>query len=104
MTANERTLNEEFFQRRTATEDTGRKIADWEIWECGDPEFSYDYDRTVTLYVHEGAAVLTFSDGSSVDLQPGDMLTIRQGGSADWAISKPIRNSFVFHDTFGDVD
>ncbi|MEH6631627.1 MAG: cupin domain-containing protein [Halopseudomonas aestusnigri] len=96
----ERRIDAPLFERRKATEDTKRKVVGWEIWECSDPTFSHDYDRTVTLYVHEGAAVLTFSDGEIVDLMPGDTLTIREGASATWAINTPIRNSYQYHDTF----
>ena len=96
----ERIIDSKFFARRKATADTKRKIASWEIWECADPSFSYDYDRTVSLYVHEGAAVLNFSGGEVVDLQAGDFLTIRQGASAEWAITAPMRNSYQYHDTF----
>ncbi len=98
MTLNERHLDTKFCNRRKATEDIKREIANWEIWECSDPTFSYAYDRTVTMYVHEGAAVLTFSDGEIIDLQAGDTLTVQSGASADWVISNPIRNSYQFKD------
>ncbi len=97
---NERRLDSTHFKRRKATEDTKRKIDGWEIWECAVPEFSHDYDRTVTMLVHEGAAVLTFSDGETVDLQAGDTLTVQEGASVVWAILAPIRNSYLYHDTF----
>lgn len=97
---NERMVDSAQFKRRKATADTKRKIAGWEIWECQDPEFQYHYDRTVSLYVHQGTAVLTFGNGETVDLQAGDFLTIESGASATWAISAPIRNSYRYHDTF----
>ena len=97
---NERIMDSRFFKRRKATEDTKRKIANWDIWTCADPEFKHDYDRTVSLYVHQGAAELTFSDGELVDLQAGDFLTIERGASASWKIMEPIRNSYLYHDTF----
>ncbi len=96
----ERLLDSTHFKRRKATEDTKRKIDGWEIWECADPAFSYDYDRTVTMYVHKGAAVLTFADGEAVDIQAGDTLTVQAGASASWVISEPICNSYMYHDTF----
>ena len=100
MRLNERLLDSDLFKRRKATADTRRKITAWEIWECADPVFSYDYDRTVTMYVHEGAAVLTFSNGKTVDLRSGDTLMIQAGAVAEWVISEPIRNSYMYHDTF----
>ena len=98
MILNERTLNNGLFKRRKASEDIKGKISDWDIWECADPTFSYAYDRTVTMYVHEGAAALTFSNGETVDLQSGDTLTIQSGAIADWIITAPVRNSYVYHD------
>lgn len=89
MILNERTLNNGLFKRRKASEDIKGKISDWDIWECADPTFSYAYDRTVTMYVHEGAAALTFSNGETVDLQSGDTLTIQSGAIADWIITAP---------------
>ncbi len=100
MRLNERLLDAAQFKRRKATEDTKRKIAGWEVWDCADPTFSHDYDRTVTMYVHDGAAVLTFADGTTVDVQPGDTLTVQKGASATWTISAPIRNSYCYHDSF----
>lgn len=100
MRSEERLVDARFFKRRKATEDTKRKIKGWEIWECGDPSFEYSYDRTVTMFVHEGAASLDFADGSSVDIEPGDTLTVLAGAQASWSISDPIRNSYMYHDTF----
>ena len=97
---NERIINSKFVVRRKATVDTKRKITNWKIWECADPSFSHDYDRTVSLYVLEGSAILTFSDGEVVDLKTGDFLTIERGAKAEWAIMVPIRNRYQYHDTF----
>jgi uncharacterized cupin superfamily protein len=97
---NERIVDSRYFKRRKATADTQRKIANWAIWNCADPEFEYDYERRVSLYVHQGAAELTFSDGEVLDLQPGDFLTIEPGARATWKITAPIRNSYAYHDTF----
>ena len=97
---NERILDSARFQRRKSTEDTKRKIAGWESWSCEGPYFQHDYDRTVSLYVHQGAAVLTLDDGETIDLQSGDFLTIEESVRARWAISEPIRTSYRYHDTF----
>lgn len=100
MTLSERIVDEEQFQRRKATADTVRKIVDWGIWECSDASFSHDYDRSVSLYVHTGKAILTFASGEQVDLQAGDFLSIETGASATWAISAALRNSYRYNDTF----
>lgn len=88
------------FSRRKATADTIRKVADWEVWECRDTAFRHSYDRTVTLYVQEGSATLTFGSGDTVKILTGDTLTIEAGCAADWVIRPPIRNLFRYHDTF----
>ncbi len=100
MRLNERMLDHANFQRRKATVDTVRKLSGWEIWECSAPTYSHDYVHTVSLYVHAGKAVLEFCDGSQVDLQAGDFLTIEAGSRATWTISTPMKNSFKYHDTF----
>lgn len=97
---NERIVDSALFSRRKATADTKRKIAGWKLWECDDRLFSHDYDRTVSFFVHEGQATLTFATGEILDVQPDDVVTIHNGASATWAITKPIRNSYCYHDTF----
>jgi len=86
------------FRRQTAGGDILDAIGGWEVWTCDGPEFRHDYDQTVTLYVHRGAAVVDFKGGGRADLRPGDTMTIRKGASAVWAISAPIRNSYVYCD------
>lgn len=100
----ERLLDSAQFNRRKATADTLRKIVGWDIWFSEGPEYQYDYEITTSMYVNEGAAVLTFDNGESVDLQAGDFLTIFKGASATWAISEPIRNSYQYHNTFNSAE
>ncbi len=97
---NERMLDGTQFTRRKATKDTLRKITNWDIWSCDGPTYQYHYETTTSMYVHQGAAVLTFDNGETVDLKTGDFLTIEQPASATWAISESIRNSYQYHDTF----
>ena len=94
----ERSIEIAFATRSTAGEEVRSKLVDWSEWTCSDPEFRYAYDRTVTLFVHSGAAVVTFSDGTSVGLRPGDTMTIRKGAEAVWSIAAPIHNSYTYHD------
>lgn len=95
----DRVLDSPQFSRRKATEDTKRKITGWDVWHCDGPTYSHEYDRTTSLYVHDGQAIVTFANGESVDLVPGDFLTIEAGAKADWDIPVPIRNSYTYHDT-----
>lgn len=84
------------FTRCSAGADILTALADWEVWTCDGPEFRHDYDQTVTLYVHQGRATVTFADGTRADLRAGDSMTIQQGASAVWEISAPIRNSYTY--------
>lgn len=92
-----RALTGPFFTRRTADDNILNAIAGWEVWTCDGPDFRHDYDQTVTLYVHEGCATVTFTDGSSADLRAGDSMTIQKGASAVWDIAAPIHNSYSYH-------
>lgn len=85
------------FSHRAASSEILDQLSGWEIWECNEPTFSYTYDQSVTLHVNRGAASLAFSDGSSVELQQGDVLTIRKGISAVWTIPGGIQNSYELH-------
>lgn len=86
-----------YFDRRSACVNILSQIPSWEIWGCSDPSFSYKYEQDVTLHVNKGSATLAFSDGTSVTLQTGDVLTIRKGASAVWAIPAGIQNSYQLH-------
>lgn len=87
-----------FFSRRSASPDILEQIPEWETWECAGPVFAYAYGQSVTLHVNRGIASLAFSDGTSVELQQGDVLTIRKGISAEWTIPAGIQNSFKLQD------
>lgn len=104
MREEERRLDGKQFRRRKATADTKRKVKGWEVWECTDATFAHEYDRTVTLYVNEGSATLTFRDGETVEIEAGDTLKIEAGASAKWDIAPPIRNSYCYHDSFSSAE
>lgn len=95
-----RRLDSSQFKRHSASADTKRKITEWEIWKCSDPEIQYDYDRTVSLFVQEGSAKLTFEDGATLTLHPGDFLTVEKGANVTWRVTSPICSRFRYHDTF----
>lgn len=90
-----RLLESPSFTRGTADAALLAKISGWDEWACADAEFRYEYEQTVTLYVHQGAAIVSFADGSHAELIAGDTMTIRQGSKAIWAISEPIHNSYM---------
>lgn len=87
------------FKRRSANSAILHATSDWEVWNCEGPEYRHHYDRDVSLCVNKGSAIVSFSDGRSVDLKPGDLLTITKGVSATWQILEPIENRYVYHDS-----
>ncbi len=100
----ERKLDGSNFKRRMATVDTKRKIIGWDIRECPDQTFAHNYERTITLYVHQGSTSLTFSDGETVKIQAGGTLTLQAGASATWAVEPTIdafaEKAMVFENHF----
>ncbi|WP_420547609.1 cupin domain-containing protein [Curvivirga sp.] len=88
------------FRHSIATKDTIRKVQNWETWTCNDPVFHHAYDKTVSLYVQEGGAKLTFDTGEYVELTKGDFLTIYEGSEANWDIPNGISNRYQYHDSF----
>lgn len=86
------------FKRHTAEPDALSAIRGWDVWVCTETTFQHSYECTVDLYVHEGSAKLAFADGTQVELQPGDAMTIVKGASAAWSIRPPIRNSYIYRE------
>lgn len=84
--------------RKTANDTVRHATGNWEIWNCEGPDYRHDYDRDVSLLVNTGKAIVSFSDGLQVDLQPGDLMTIFSGVSASWSILDPIQNLYIYHD------
>ena len=88
------------YSRRSTSPDTLRKIKHWACWTCNDPVFEHSYDRRVSFYVQEGTAELSFSNGESLHISAGDMVTIKPNVSAHWTIETPIVNLYCYHDSY----
>lgn len=84
--------------RKTGNDTVRHAAGSWEIWNCQGPDYHHNYDRDVSLLVNTGKAIVSFSDGLQVDLQPGDLLTIVSGVSARWSILDPVENLYIYHD------
>lgn len=84
------------FLRRSAPPDFKHTAKEWEVWTCEGPSFEHVYDQGVTLFVDQGAAVISFSTGEQVALQAGDLLTIAQGAQGSWNILQPLRNLYRY--------
>ncbi|BBP74720.1 hypothetical protein PHLH7_08240 [Pseudomonas sp. Ost2] len=100
MSAINRDLKLSYLSRQLASPDTQRKTANWDVWCCADSIYNHHYDREVSFLVQAGAAVIQLSTGESVDVAPGDFVTIQPGVSGQWHISAPLENRFCYHDGF----
>jgi uncharacterized cupin superfamily protein len=86
-------------RRDRATPDTKRKIVSWTKWEADSTEpFEIHYDRAVSFCVIQGRAEIAFTDGTKLDLQPDDFVTINPDIKGVWTVIEPITNLYMYHD------
>lgn len=80
-------------RRDRATPDTKGKIDSWTKWVADSSEpFEIHYDRTVSFWVIEGREEITFADGTVLDVQKDDFVTVRPGIRGIWTVIEPITN------------
>ena len=66
------------------------------VWECTPGGWTIvDRPDHETVQILSGRARLTNADGTSVDLGPGDVLTLPKGWSGRWDILETVRKLFV---------
>ena len=66
------------------------------VWECTPGGWSIDNRPDhETVQILAGRAKLTNADGTSVELTPGDVLTLPQGWSGRWDILETVRKLYV---------
>lgn len=99
-----RNFDSQLVSRRETSKDTLRKVADWPVWTCQASEHTNDYDRAVSYYLKEGEATLSFYSGETLDVKPGDFVTIEEGASVRWDIFVPIAANYRYHDSFESAD
>ncbi|WP_171899893.1 MULTISPECIES: cupin domain-containing protein [unclassified Rhizobium] len=96
----DRSFQTDRIQRDRVTPDAQRKIASWTKWEANATEpFEIHYDRAVSFCVMEGRAKIAFTDGTSLDVQKDDFVTIKPDIKGVWTVIEPITNLYVYHDT-----
>ncbi|HKT98279.1 MAG TPA: cupin domain-containing protein [Paraburkholderia sp.] len=80
-----------------ATADIERKTASWATWLCEIGRFEHRYVPGASFYVVRGQASLTFSDGTKLDIEGGDFVSIDEGAEAVWDIRAPIETRYCYH-------
>ncbi len=86
--------------RRKASSDTCRKLVDWAVWNCQVEEYTNEYDRTVSYYVKEGKAILSFNSGEILDVESGDLVTIEEETVVCWNVIEPISAHYCYHNSY----
>ena len=71
-------------------------VFSWPIWEKEESEFPWHYDSEEQFYVLEGHVLITPEAGEPVEIQPGDLVTCREGMSCTWKVKKRIGKHYTF--------
>ncbi|MDY6781662.1 MAG: cupin domain-containing protein [Cyanobacteriota bacterium] len=71
-------------------------ISSWPIWSKEISEFPWTYDEAETCYFLEGEVIVTPSDGESVKMGKGDLVTFPKGMSCTWKILQNVRKHYNF--------
>ncbi|MEX2693089.1 hypothetical protein [Rhizobium mongolense] len=105
MTAqSDRNFSTDNIRRESASPETKRETSAWTTWEAPDPEpFEIHYNRPVSFFVAGGRARIEFTDGTNLDIQPDDFVTITPDIKGVWNIIEPITNLYQYHDTTSGV-
>lgn len=87
-------------QRTCATPEIKREVASWTKWEAaaGEP-FEIHYDRAVSFCVVDGRAEIAFADGTRLDVQTDDFVTIEPDIKGAWTVIEPITNLYRYHES-----
>lgn len=65
------------------------------LWEATPGTFSREIDDGEVMFILEGEAVFTSSEGRRLDIGAGDTILFAPGTRGDWVVTKTLRKSFV---------
>ena len=71
-------------------------VKGWPIWTKEVSEFPWTYDSPETCYFLEGEVTVTCSDGETVSVGQGDLVTFPAGLSCTWKVGKDVRKHYRF--------
>lgn len=96
----DRNFKTDRIQRNCATPEAKRAVASWTSWQAGSGKpFEIHYDRAVSFCVIEGRAEIMFSDGTRLDVQKDDFVTIEPDIKGVWTVIEPITNLYSYHES-----
>lgn len=65
------------------------------LWKHGRAQFDYVFPGDETFEVLEGRVRITITDGNTVELKPGDIVSFAKGQASSWEILEPLKKFFV---------
>lgn len=71
-------------------------VFSWPIWTKEVSEFPWTYDSQETCYFLEGDVIVTQSDGQTVQVGKGDLVTFPAGMSCTWNVKSDVRKHYKF--------
>lgn len=66
------------------------------LWACDPCVLRFAPDRDAALVVLQGRALITFDDGQSLTLGPGDAYAVPRGTWATWHITEPFKEFVTY--------
>jgi uncharacterized cupin superfamily protein len=100
----DRSFKADLIQRDQATPETRALVSSWTKWEAsaGAP-FEIHYDRAVSFCVMDGRAEIAFTNGTQLNVQKDDFVTIKPDIKGVWTVIEPITNLYRYHDVGPDA-
>jgi len=72
-------------------------VKGWPIWSKEVSTFPWTYDQNETCYFLTGQVLITTSQGESVQVGAGNLVTFPAGLSCTWQVLEPVRKHYLFH-------
>lgn len=95
----DRSFKTDHIQREQATPETKALVSSWTKWEANaDAPFEIHYDRAVSFCVMDGRAKIAFTNGTRIEVQKDDFVTIKPDIKGVWTVIEPITNLYRYHD------
>ena len=69
-------------------------IAKWAAWDCDPSEFDWQYPDRETAYIFKGRVEITASDGSKIEIGPGDLAVFPKGLKCRWKVIERIEKVY----------
>lgn len=65
------------------------------LWDSTAGQFSWDYSWDESVYILEGEATVTTSDGQTLDVKAGDLTYFPKGIQTVWNVASYVKKTFV---------